>query len=167
MILASCQKKEPLVESRLATNYFPPSEVVSALNVLVAIIDWPEDTLQQQTNLSVTPDLARKLILPLHPIWDEKVNEVALQMTSWDKSRINAIPSECAKKCECDFYQEVLDKNQAIQELAGVELKDFIGQRPIKAKENILKCLAAMPSIQNILNYLNKEKKQFESDSVI
>lgn len=151
----------------MATTYFSPSEVIATINVLVAIIDWPQDTLQQQTNLSIDMELARKLMLPLHPIWDEKIDEVALQMPSWDKDRINAIASTCSQKCECDFYQEVFDRNQAIQELAGVDIGNFAEKRPPKTKESILKCLQTMPSIQNVLTYLNKEKQNYESGSVL
>jgi len=151
----------------MAPIYFTPDEIIATLNVLVAIIDWPQDTIQNQTNLAINPELAHKLVLPLHPIWDEKINEIALQMTSWDKDRINAIASECVKKCQCDFYQEVLDRNQAIQELAGVDIKDFADRRPPKTKESILKCLQTMPSIQNVLTYLNKEMKSFESESIL
>jgi hypothetical protein len=167
LVLTACQSKEKTVETKMASTYFAPDEVIATLNVLVAIIDWPQDTLQQQTNLSIDPELARKLMLPLHPIWDEKIDEVALQMPSWDKDRINALPSVCSQKCECDFYHEVLDRNQAIQELAGVEIRDFADRRPPKTKESILKCLQSMPSIQKVLMYLNKEKQNYESGSVL
>lgn len=168
VLIVSCNSKEaavdPLVKGE--TAYFSPHEVVSALNALVAIIDWPQDTTSIQKNLSVTPVLAKQLMLPLHPIWDDKVNEVAMEILEWDKAKITSMVLECAKKCECDFYHEVLDRNPAILEKAGPELKTFAGLRVDKTKEATLSCLQNMPSVQNLFTYLNQEKKKYEADSV-
>lgn len=168
LLIVSCNSKEEASVNPIKgeTLYFPPHEVISALNALVAIIDWPQDTLQHQKNLSITPEQATKLMLPLHPIWDAKVDEVALEIPTWDKTKITTMISECTKKCECDFYQEVLDRHPAILDKAGPELKSFAGSKVQKTKEGILNCLQNMPSIQNLLVHLNSEKKNYEAESV-
>jgi hypothetical protein len=168
VLIVSCNSYETTVDPlvKRETVYFPPTEVVSALNALVAIIDWPAETTAIQKNLSVTPSLAKKLMLPLHPIWDEKVNEVAMEILDWDKAKITSSVLNCSLKCECDFYHEVLDRNPAILEKAGPELKTFAGVRVDKTKEATLKCLQSMPSVQNILTHLNLEQKKYEAESV-
>ncbi|MBA2403594.1 MAG: hypothetical protein H0V66_02395 [Bdellovibrionales bacterium] len=166
IIVVSCNSKEavdPLVKGE--TVYFPPQEVIATLNALVAIIDWPQDTIQHQKNLSVTAESATKLMLPLHPIWDEKVDEVSMEMPNWDKVKITSMISECAKRCECDFYQEVLTRYPAILEKAGPELKGFAGLKIQRTKEATLACLQNMSSIQNVLKYLTSEQKNYDAEA--
>ena len=167
LLIVSCNSQEATIDPLVKGDpiYFPPHEVVSALNALVAIIDWPQDTTSIQKNLSVTPVQAKKLILPLHPVWDEKVNEVAMEILDWDKAKVASNVLDCSKKCECDFYHEVLDRNPVILEKAGPELKTFAGVRVDKTKEATLKCLQAMPSVQNLFVYLNLEQKKYEAES--
>ncbi len=165
----SCQWEDPKVISARKSNhpYFSTREVVTGLNALVAIVDWPEETLSIQKNLSVNPQLAQKLILPLHPIWDEKIMETAAEIPSWDQKKISSIISGCEKSCECIFYQEVLDRNPDLLEQSSVELKNLAGLKIIKTKEKILKCLDSMPSLQKLLDYLKNQQKIYESDSAI
>lgn len=169
LLFISCESKESIVASPVKGEvpYFSPEEVVSTLNVLVAIIDWPQDTNSHQKNLMVNVESAQKLMLPLHPLYDEKVSEVAGLIPGWDKNKIVTTISGCAKKCECDFYQEVLDRNPHLLENAIPELKNFAGQKIIKTKEGVLTCLQNMSSIQNLLNYLRAEQKNYEADSAL
>lgn len=148
-------------------EYFSPHEVISGLNVLMAIIDWPQDTLQHQKNFMVSPEAAKTLILPLHPLWDEKVEEVASQMRSWDKIKISNITADCLKRCDCEFYQAVFDRHPEVLETSGVELKNLVGLREQKNKADLLNCLKDIPSIQKLLSYLEKEKKNYEAESVL
>lgn len=170
LLLISCQSKETVVASPVVkgeTIYFSPEEVLTTLNVLVAIIDWPADTIGHQKNLMVNSESAKKLMLPLHPLYDEKVSEVAGLIPGWDKDKVVSVISNCAKKCECDFYQEVLDRNPQLLENAIPELKNFAGQKIIKTKESVLACLQNMSSIQILLNYLRDEQKNYEAESVL
>jgi len=164
-LIASCNSKEASAPAIKGEVYFTPQEVIMGLNALVTIIDWPADTVQHQKNLVVTPEDAKKLMLPLHPLWDEKVNEVASLMPDWDLAKINALIAGCAKKWEGDFYQEVLYRQPSILENSGPELKNFAGLKLQKTKEASLNCLQNMPSLQNLLIYLNKEYKNFEGES--
>lgn len=167
LLFISCHPKEVEVASPVKREapYFSPEEVVTTLNALVAIIDWPEATVGHQKNLNVTPESAQKLILPLHPLYDEKVGEVAAQISSWDKTKVNSTLNECSKNCTCEFYQEVLDRNPQILEAAIPELKNFAGTKILKTKESVLKCLDQLPPVQNLLGYLNQERKNYEADS--
>lgn len=169
VLLFSCQSEEtikaPVVKGE--SPYFTTNEVVLALNALVATIDWPQDTVPIQKNLSIDPESAKKLILPLHPIWDEKIMEVASEIPTWGEDKIKAVISDCSKKCECEFFQEVLDRNPAILENGSVELKNLAGLKVIKSKETTLKCFENLPSLQKILDHLRSQLKNFESESVI
>ena len=167
-LVVCCNSKEAVNNSHVKgeRTYFSPHEVISVLNALVAIIDLPQDTLPHQKNLSVTPEMAKRLMLPLHPLWDEKVDEVAMEIPNWDKTKIQTTILECSKKCECDFYQEVLDRHPTLLDSSGPELKNFAGLKVQKTKEATLSCLENMSSIQNLLSYLNREQKNFEAESV-
>jgi hypothetical protein len=132
----------------------------------MAIIDWPTETVAHQKNLSLTPDVAKKLMLPVHPLWDEKVSEVAEQIPEWNESKISSNIGECSKRCECEFYQEVLDRNPDLLENGNADLKNLAGLKIVKTKESILKCMQEMPSIQKLLVFLQKEVKNYEADSV-
>lgn len=163
----SCQSKDNVASTPQVKEvaYFSPTEVVATLNALVAIIDWPEDTVSYQKNLSVNLESARKLMLPLHPLWDEKIAEVAAEMHTWDKAKIQGIIDNCQKKCECDFYQEAHDKNAVLMEDSNPELKKLADLRFQKTKESSLQCLQNMGSIQNLLKYLKAEQKNYEAPS--
>lgn len=146
--------------------YFTPSEVIATINAFMAIIDWPAETVSHQKNLTITPDVAKKLMLPLHPLWDEKISEVAQVISDWDQSKIASTVGECAKKCECEFYQEVLDRNPDLLESGNPDLKNLAGLKIIKTKESILNCMQAIPPIQKLVEFLQKEVKNYEADSV-
>lgn len=167
--LVSCQSQEnPNPSSvKAEAEYFSPEEVIAGMNVLVAIIDWPQDTISQQMNIMVNPDTAKTLILPLHPLWDEKIEEVASQIPTWNKTKSTIVVSECAKRCDCDFYQAVLDRHPEVLEKAGLALKDFAGLKIQKNKADVLNCLKVLPSLQKLRSYLEKEKKNYEAGSVI
>jgi hypothetical protein len=157
-LLASCKSNETSIATlKSGAEYFSPEEVIAATNALTAIIDWPEDTIEHQKNLIVDPESAKTLILPLHPLWDEKVAEVASQIPKWDQSKISNVRTNCLKKCECDFYQEVLDRNP------GLNQKSFAGLKIQKTKADVLNCLKNMPSLQKIRAYLEKERKDYET----
>ena len=157
-LLASCKSNETSIATlKSGGEYFSPEEVISATNALTAIIDWPEDTIEHQKNLIVDPESAKTLILPLHPLWDEKVAEVASQIPTWDQSKISNVSTNCLKKCECDFYQEVLDRNPDLNQ------KSFAGLKVQKTKVDVLNCLKNMPSLQKIRAYLDKERKDYET----
>lgn len=162
----SCQNEERIANPppKKQTPFFATSEVVATLNALVAIIDWPKETLEHQKNLSVDLETARKLMLPLHPLWDEKIAEVAYEMPSWDEKKIKNVVNGCAKKCECDFYKEVLDKNPTlIDSSPGLKvLGEFKFDR---TKETLFQCLREMPSVQKLLQHLQVEKKNYEAES--
>jgi hypothetical protein len=168
LLLVSCQSQEITPASNKAgTEYFTPEEVIAGMNALVAVIDWPRETIEYQMNIRITPDEAKTLILPLHPLWDEKIEEVASQIPSWSKTKSSTVVAECAKRCDCDFYQAVLDRHPEVLEKAGLALKDFAGLKIQKNKADVLNCLKEMPSIQKLLTYLEKEKKNYEAGSVI
>ena len=167
LLVLSCQSKENIASTPQVREapYFNPGEVVATLNALVAIIDWPGETVPYQKNLAVDLEAARKLMLPLHPLWDEKIAEVAAQMHTWDKTKIQGIIETCQKKCECDFYQEAHDKNAVLMENSNPDLKKLADLRFQKTKESSLQCLQNMGSIQNLLNYLRAEQKNYEAPS--
>jgi hypothetical protein len=157
-LLAACKSNETSkVTLKSGGEYFSPEEVVAATNVFTAIIDWPEDTVEYQKNLIVDPESAKTLILPLHPLWDEKIAEIASQIPTWDQSKISNVSTNCLKKCECDFYQEVLDRNPELNQ------KSFAGLKIQKTKADVLNCLKHMPSLQKIRAYLEKERKDYET----
>lgn len=169
LLFISCHPKEIEVASPVKREapYFSPEIIVSTLNALVAIIDWPEATKAHQKNLNVTPETAQKLILPLHPLYDEKINEVAAQIPGWSKDKVVSTLNECQSKCHCEFYQEILDRHPQILENAIPELKNFAGSKIVKSKESVLKCLEQLPSVQDLLKYLDQERKNYEADSAI
>lgn len=146
--------------------YFSPAEVIATINALMAIIDWPTETIAHQKNLSVTPDRAKKLMLPIHPLWDEKISEVAHLISDWDEMKIKNIVGECARRCECEFYQEVLDRNPDLLQNGNADLKNLAGLKIIKTKGSVLNCMGAMPPIQKLLEFLQKEVKNFEAEAV-
>lgn len=164
----SCQSQETQVASPQSGDapYFSPSEVIATINSLMAIIDWPAETVSHQKNLMVTPEVAKKLMLPIHPLWDEKISEVAQLISTWDQKKIAATVGECAKRCECEFYQEVLDRNSDLLESGNADLKNLAGLKIIKTKESILNCMQSMPSIQKTLEFLQKEVKNYEADAI-
>lgn len=164
----SCNSQESKVASpqQGEAPYFSPTEVIATINALMAIIDWPTETISHQKNLSVTPDAAKKLMLPIHPLWDEKISEVAQMISEWDESKIKNTVGECAKRCECEFYQEVLDRNHDLLNNGNADLKNLAGQKIVKTKESILNCLGAIPPIQKLLEFLQKEVKNYEAESV-
>lgn len=168
LLSISCNSQETKVASPQSgeATYFTPSEVISTINALMAIIDWPTETIAHQKNLAITPDSAKKLMLPIHPLWDEKVSEVAEQIPGWNESKIASTIAECAKRCECEFYQEVLDRNPDLLENGNADLKNLAGLKIVKTKDSILKCMQEMPSLQKILEFLQKEVKNYEADSV-
>ena len=163
-LLFSCQSKEQKLASsqKGEAEYFSPTEVIAALNALVAIIDWPQETTQQQKNLSVNLESAKQLMLPLHPLWDEKVSEAAMEMPNWDEAKIQAVVGNCVKTCECDFYQEVLDKNPMILETSP-KFKVLSEMKYVKTKEAVLECMQKMVSIQKLLTYLRKEQSAYQA----
>lgn len=168
LLTISCNSQETKVASSPAGEapYFTPTEVIATLNALMAIIDWPTETVSLQKNLAVTPDTAKKLMLPVHPLWDEKVSEMAEQIPGWDQKKIASTIAGCEKKCECEFYQEVLDRNSDLLEAGNQDLKNLAGFKIVKTKDSILKCMREMPSIQKVLDFLQKEMKNYEADSV-
>ena len=168
LLTISCNSQETKVASpqQGEAPYFSPSEVIATINALMAIIDWPVDTVSHQKNLSVTPDMAKKLMLPVHPLWDEKISEVAQLISEWDETKIKNTVGECAKRCECEFYQEVLDRNPDLLESGNQDLKNLAGQKIIKTKESILNCLSAIPPLQKVLEFLQKEVKNYEAEAV-
>lgn len=169
LLLVGCESKDTSVvsPSRGETPYFSPEEVVGTLNALVAIIDWPQDTLSHQKNLQINLEAAQKLMLPLHPLYDDKVSEVAALIPVWDKTKVSEILSSCAKTCQCEFYQEVLDRHPQILENALPDLKKFAGQKLFKSKDSVMNCLQNMSSIQKVLDYLKAEQKHYEADSAL
>jgi hypothetical protein len=158
ILLASCQSKETSTATPFKGDgeYFSPEEVISASIALTAIIDWPEDTIEHQKNLMINHESAKTLILPLHPLWDKKIAEVASQIPTWDQSKISDISHNCLKRCDCDFYQEVLDRNPDLNQ------NSFAGLKIQKTKADVLNCLKNMPSLQKIRAYLEKERKDYE-----
>lgn len=146
--------------------YFSPSEVIATINALMAIIDWPNETISHQKNLSVTPDSAKKLMLPIHPLWDEKISEVAQMISEWDQKKIASTIGECTKRCECEFYQEVLDRNPDLLESGNQDLKNLAGMKIVKSKESILGCMQTMPQLTKVLEFLQSEVKNYEADSI-
>jgi hypothetical protein len=150
-----------------AAPSFTRAEVVGALNALTAIVDWPADTKQTQTNLNLTPEEAQKLISPLHPLWDEKLTEAALEMQEWNKDQVKAVSDKCAATCECDFFQLALEKHPESLHDASEELKSFAGLKFGKTKPQVLNCLEKLPPLGNLLKYLHEEAKKFQADSVI
>lgn len=144
--------------------YFTPQEVIAGLNLMMAIIDWPQDTINLQKNFMVSPEDAKKLILPLHPLWDEKVGEVAAQMSDWDKAKLTHMISECTKRCDCEFYLAILDRHPEIASRISFNLA---GQNIQKTKSDHLNCLRNIPSLQKLIAFLEEEKKNFEAGSVL
>jgi len=165
LILLGCNSSNQNKTSVAPT--FSRSEVVGALNALTAIVDWPQETKQVQTNLNLSPQDAQKLISPLHPLWDEKLTEAALEMQGWSKEQVKSITDKCAASCECDFYQLALEKHPETLQDASEELKSFAGLKFAKAKSQVLNCLDKLPPLGNILKYLHDEAKKFEAESVI
>jgi hypothetical protein len=164
----SCNSQETKVASSQPgeATYFSPTEVIATINSLMAIIDWPLETVSHQKNLSVTPDAAKKLMLPIHPLWDDKISEVAQMISEWDEAKIKTTVGECAKRCECEFYQEVLDRNPDLLQEGNPDLKNLAGLKIIKTKESILNCMGAIPPIQKLLEFLQKEVKNYEAEAV-
>lgn len=166
ILLASCNAKEKSASSKGEAPYFSPNEVVSALNVLTAIIDWPKDTITHQKNFLITPESAQKLILPLHPLWDQKVEEVALEVAKWDKVKITYMATSCWKRCDCSFYQEILDRHPEIVKKLGVKEEDLAGFKAQRAKIDFSNCSQDMPPLQKLFQFLEKEQKDYQAESV-
>ena len=147
-----------------AGPYFSPILVVTSLNLMSAIIDYPTETLTEQKNFNINADQAKKLILPLHPIYDEKVNEVYGEMVGWDKEKFNSNTSSCSQTCTCDFYQDIFSRFPDLLE-KNPDMRSFAGSKMTRTLEQIQKCLQTSPSLQPLLEYLHKEKSRYEADS--
>jgi len=158
LLLASCNAKEKRGSSKGEAPYFSPNEVVSAFNVLTAIIDWPKDTTLEQKNFLITPEAAQKLIMPLRPLWDQKVEEVALEMAKWDKVKINYMANSCWKRCDCSFYQEIMNRHPEIIKTSGVSVEGIAGFKTQRVKLDFKNCSRDMPPLQKLFQFLEKEQ---------
>jgi hypothetical protein len=166
-VLSSCQDKTTEVKPVTDTPYFSPREVLAGSLALTAMIDWPKETTGLQKNLNITPEEAQTLMLPMHPLWDEKGAEVLAQMSNWDKTKVQAIENECKRFCECDFYLDLISRHPEILSGADPAFIAFSKIKYIKEKADILRCLDSLPSVQNVLNYLKKELTNYQADSVL
>jgi len=161
LLLVSCNSKENGASAgKSETPYFSPNEVISAFNVLTAIIDWPKDTTLEQKNFLITPESAQKLILPLRPLWDQKVEEIGLEMTKWDKVKITYMANSCWKRCDCSFYQEIINRHPEIVKNSGVSKDGIAGFQAQRVKIDFKNCSRDMPPLEKLFQFLEKEKKQ-------
>lgn len=145
--------------------YFSPAQVITALNLMSAIIDYPAETSAEQKNFNVNAEQAKKLILPLHPLYDEKVNETYGAMANWDKEKLSSTTAACVQTCTCDFYQEVFSRFPDLLE-KNPDMRGFAGSKFTKTLDQVQKCLQNAASIQPLLEHLHKEKSRYEADSV-
>lgn len=166
-VLGGCQNHSQEVKPVSEAPYFSVREVLSASIALTAIIDWPAETVGLQKNLNISPDDARNLMLPVHPLWDEKGAEVLAQMPAWDSSKLKSLEAECKQYCECDFYLDLISRHPEILQGANSALVSFSKLSYVKSKSEVLRCLQSLPSIQNIVTFLKQELPKYKADSAL
>jgi hypothetical protein len=143
---------------------FTYHEVVAASNALVAIIDWPEDTVALQKNLQITPDTAKKLMNPLHPLWDLKIDEISNSMATWDVVKITELNATCDVSCECEFLVEAIEKRPEILQRVP-DLKMLSERKLQRTKQSTLSCTEKSVPLQKIISFLMVEQKKYEAEA--
>jgi len=166
LLVLSCQKNDKK-ESEKEVTYFSKEEVIGTLIALQSFIDYPEETKSFQKNLNIDSKMSFKLILPLHALYDEKVNETISQMYEWKSKDVLAMENSCMTPCHCEFYLDVLERNPLIIDQGPKEFKAFVEKKMTRTKEDNFRCLNNMPPVQNLLNQLKLELKDYESDSIL
>jgi hypothetical protein len=152
----SCANKQPTPK---AGSSFPREQVVAASNLLLVIQDWPQSTQELQQRYGIGPVMARRLSLPLHPIWDEKIKQTSGELKQ-NPTALKHEVADCAASCSCDFYRQVLELNPSL--MASFPLK-----YPLLTKEQRIACAKKVEVSQVLLKHLFEQLEQYEADAVM
>lgn len=167
LFILSCQKNSGTSLDSANKYHFSKDEVIGALVALQSFIDYPEETKTHQKNLDVTSDMSFKLMLPLHAIYDEKANEVAVEMSEWGDKEVLHMESSCMSKCQCEFYLDIIERNTVLIDQGPKALKSFFEKKMMRTKEDNFRCLTNLPPVQNLINQLKLELKDYQADSIL